>query len=105
VQGADPRGVASQERGHQLLDQIAARTAEVAARLLDHTTPAQRLDFAVALETGVRALERTFHERQIRPKHEVPPVTTPDYLAYCQAIYRGDYREAHKHATRKLENG
>jgi hypothetical protein len=31
----------------------------------------------------------------------VPAVTTPAYVAYCQALFRGDYREAQQHAERK----
>jgi hypothetical protein len=105
VIGDDPRGAASVERGRTLLEQIAGRAAEVGARLLNQTTPEQRGEFIAALESGVQVLEHTFRQRQIRPKHEVPPVTTPDYLAYCQAIYHGDYQAAQIHAQRKLAQG
>jgi creatinine amidohydrolase len=104
VLGDDPRGAAGPERGRELLEQIAGRAVEVGARLLERTPPAERDAFVAAIEAGVRVLEHTFQQRQVRPKHEVPPITTPAYLAYCQALGRGDYADALAHAQRKLED-
>lgn len=102
VLGQDPRGVASQERGQKLLDDIAARNAELALRLLNTTSPVQRADYIAALAAGVKVLARTQALRDSGPKSDVPSISTPAYLAYCQAIYAGDYREAKEQADRKL---
>jgi creatinine amidohydrolase len=101
VLGADPRGTASAEQGRAWLEVIVSRTAEVAARLLNDTTPVQRSDFMEAITAGVRVLEKTAQARQTMPKSRVPSITTPAYLAYCQAIYQGDYRAAKGHAEKK----
>ena len=102
VLGSDPRGTASVEQGRAWLDTITAHTAEVAGRLLEGTTPIQRADFIEALAAGVRVLEKTLEARRALPKAQVPSITTPAYLAYCQAIYQGDYRAAKAHAEKKL---
>lgn len=104
VLGADPRGTASREYGRELLETIATRTAGVAIRLLRNTSPVERADFIETIAVGVRVLERTHDERRLRPKRDVPSVTTPAYLAYCQALYAGAYRDAQAHAERKLSN-
>jgi hypothetical protein len=41
-------------------------------------------------------------ERAVRPKSQVPPVVTPAYVRYLQAIYTGDYKQAQKHAETRL---
>ncbi len=102
VLGPDPRGSASPEQGRVWFEAIASRTAEVAGRLLDATTPVERAAFIEALGAGVRVLEKTSAQRQLLPKAAVPSLLTPAYLAYCQAIYRGDYRAARTHAEKKL---
>lgn len=102
VLGADPRGSASPEQGRVWFEAIASRTAEVAGRLLAATTPVERAAFIEALGVGVRVLEKTLAQRQLLPKAAVPSITTPAYLAYCQAIYQGDYRAARTHAEKKL---
>ncbi len=102
VLGPDPRGVASPERGRKLLDDIATRNAAVALRLLDDTSAVQRADYIAALAAGVKVLNRTQTLRDEGPKSAVPSISTPAYLAHCQAIYAGDYREAKKQADRKL---
>ncbi|MCK6629942.1 MAG: creatininase family protein [Anaerolineae bacterium] len=104
VIGADPRGKASAEKGRELLQTIATRTSEVALRLLRQTSPLQRSDFIEAVRAGVAVLAKTSQQRQILPKKEVPSITTPAYLAYCQALYSGEYRAAKAHAERKLAN-
>lgn len=101
VLGSDPRGAASVEQGRGWLETIASRTAEVAGRILTDTTPVQRSDFLEALAAGVRVLEKTLQARQTAPKSRVPSITTPAYLAYCQAIYQGDYRAAKQYAEKK----
>jgi creatinine amidohydrolase len=102
VLGTDPRGSASAEKGQYLFDAISTRTAEVAKRLLNDTSPIQRVDFIEALEAGVRTLEKIAQHRAILPKKDVPSVTTLAYLSYCQAIYQGDYRAAKGYVERKL---
>jgi len=104
ILGSDPRNAASREFGEQLLGHISTRTAEMALRLLNATTLAQRTDYIEALKAGVRVLEKTVEQRRWVPKQAVPPITTPTYLAYCQALFRGDYQSARAHAERKLGN-
>lgn len=101
VLGADPRGAASPEHGAALLTMIAERTAAVATRLLCETTPLQRIDYIQALAMGVKVLEKTAAARQAQPKAGVPSITSPAYLAYCQAMHQGDYRTALRHAEQK----
>ena len=104
VLGTDPRGSASAERGRELLDQIAGRTAAMAERLLRRTSPVERAAYIEAVAAGVRVLERTLQERETRPKRMVPSLTTPAYLAHCQAIYSGAYALAQAEAERKLSD-
>lgn len=101
VIGPDPRGSASAEGGAALLEQIAGRAAEVALRLLDATTPLERASYIEALAAGVKVLAKTAAQRAAMPKQDVPSITTPAYLAYLQALQRGDYRAAQGHAERK----
>ncbi len=104
VIGSDPRGEASAEKGQALLRTIAARTSEVALRLLQQTSPLQGSDFIEAVRAGVAVLAKTSQQRQVLPKKEVPPITTPAYLTHCQALYAGDYRAAKSYAEQKLAN-
>lgn len=41
-------------------------------------------------------------QRQFKPKRDVPPIVTPAYSGYCQALYAGDYRLARERAEQKL---
>ncbi len=100
--GPDPRGAASPEFGRQLLDTIAQRTADVATRLLEHTTAVERMEWIEALRVTIRVLEKTAQQRATRPKQEVPGLTTTAYLAACDALVQGDYRTAKKHLEIKL---
>jgi creatinine amidohydrolase len=102
VLGVDPRGKAGPEQGRIWFEAIASRAAEVAGRLLAATTPVERAAFIEALAAGVRVLEKIAAQRQLLPQAAVPSITTPAYLACCQAIYRGDYRAAKTHAEKKL---
>jgi creatinine amidohydrolase len=102
VLGADPRGAASAELGEQILEAISARTAEVALRLLNQTTQVDRAKYLDALIAAVRVLAKTTEQRRLLPKNLVPSITTPAYLAYCQAMYRGDYPAAKNFAEQKL---
>ncbi|MBI1881629.1 MAG: creatininase family protein [Chloroflexi bacterium] len=104
VIGPDPRGLASAKKGQELLHTIATRATEVALRLLRQTSPLQRNDFVEAVRAGVAVLAKTSQQRQVLPKKEVPPLTTPAYLAHCQALYAGDYRAAKAYAEQKLAN-
>ncbi|MBP7690641.1 MAG: creatininase family protein [Anaerolineales bacterium] len=101
VLGADPRPTASPERGRQLLDTISTRAAAMAERLLYRTSALDRADYLEAVAAGVRVLERTLEQRQLKPKREVPALTTPAYLDYCRALYAGDYRLACSRAEQK----
>lgn len=101
VIGADPRAAASPERGQELLTLISARAVEVASRLLRRTSAVERADYLEAVAAGVRALERTLDQRQLRPKRDVPPLFTPAYIEHCQALYAGDYRRARARAEQK----
>jgi creatinine amidohydrolase len=102
--GAEPRGTASPKLGAEILKAIAGRLAEVSRRLLRETTPVQRADFIEAIRAGVKVLDKTSQARQLQPKQQVPSISTPAYLAYCQAIYAGDYRLAKSHAEKKYAN-
>jgi hypothetical protein len=102
VLGDNPRHSASPEKGSELFNLIAERTAEVSLRLLKQTAPVRRADFIEALRAGVRVLEKTAQLRATMAKKEVPPIVTPSYMAYCQSIYRGDYRAAKANAEQKL---
>ncbi len=99
--GAEPRGAASLELGAEILQAIASRLAEVSRRLLYETSPVQRADFIEAIRAGVKVLDKTSQTRQTQPKQQVPSISTPAYLAYCQAIYAGDYRLAKSQAEKK----
>jgi creatinine amidohydrolase len=104
VLGADPRGVASVEHGHALMGLIAERAAAFGTRLLRETSAAARSDYIEAVSAGVKVLEKTALARQTQPKSSVPSITTPAYLAFCQALYAGDYREAQGLIERKWAN-
>lgn len=99
--GPEPRGAASPEMGQEILQTIATRMAEVSHRLLHETSPLQRVDFIEAIQAGVKVLAKTSQQRQLKPKKDVPSISTPAYLAHCQAIYIGDYRQAKAHAEHK----
>jgi hypothetical protein len=99
--GAEPRGAASSELGQRLLAAIVEQTATVALRLLQNTSAVQRMDFLEALRAAVKVLEKSAAQREMLPKRAVPGVTTPAYLAACQALYAGDYRAAKAHLERK----
>lgn len=100
--GADPRQGASAAYGAQLIEAIVARSAEVAQRALDEAASARRQELIDTLQVAVQVLEMTLQARVERPKPEVPPITTPAYLAACQALYHGDYQGATAHLQRKL---
>jgi creatinine amidohydrolase len=102
VLGEDPRGKANPEFGEKLLSLISSRAAEVAVRFLRSTSSAERGEFIAATEAGLQVLDRTAQQRRVLPKNQVPPIVTPAYRAFCQALYRGDYRAAQEHAARKL---
>ncbi len=102
VLGPDPRGAASQAEGERLLQDISNRTAEVARRLLNDTSAVQRQDYVEALAAGVRVLAATAKGRAEQPKAAVPSIGTPQWMAYCQAMYRGAYRDAKQAAEAKL---
>lgn len=101
VLGEDPRGKASAEWGNQVFEEIVSRSAEMARHLLA-AAPVERRDYISAVAAGVRVLAKTEEWRGIRPKAEVPSIGTPAYHRYLQALSRGDYREASRHAALKF---
>jgi hypothetical protein len=100
--GPDPRGVASAERGYAVGEEIVSRTSSFLLNLLYHMSALQRAAYMEALRAGTRVLERLVQLRETQPKRLVPPVMTPAYVAYCQALAAGDYTGARAHAERKL---
>lgn len=102
IVGEDPRGKASIDFGRRLVETISERAAAVATRLLRQTSPLERALYIEAVAAGVRALEQTARQRRVLPKEKVPPITTPAYRSYCQAIFEGDYARALGHIERKL---
>ena len=102
--GEDPRTGASPALGEELVERILQRLADLSQRLLGQTPPAERARHIEALAAGVRVLERLAAERAVRPKSEVPPVVTPAYVQYLEALYHGNYLDAQRHAEAKLDN-
>jgi creatinine amidohydrolase len=102
VLGQDPRGEASREHGERIFETIASRTAEVAQRLLSNTDALARVDYIQALRAAVRVMAKIQALRDVHPKSTVPSIGTPAYRAHCQAMYRGEYREAKALAEKKL---
>lgn len=100
--GQDPRTTATAANGHSLLETIVQRSVELSTRILLQTNALQRIELIEAFRANIRVLEKTVQQRQILPKQAVPPVTTPAYVAFCQALFQGDYRAARAHAERKL---
>lgn len=103
VLGQDPRGAASQECGRAWFTLLTMRIAELIQRHLQYNVE-QRQDYLSALQAGLDVLEATMHLRQHVPKEQVPPVTTPAYLAFCQSLWTGDYSAARQHAICKLQD-
>lgn len=99
VLGSDPRQTSID--GRHLVDTIMERSAAVSMRLLRQTTAIQRARYVEGLQIAVRVLAMTFEQRQKMPKSLVPSVTTPAYVAYCQAVFAGDYDSARNHIERK----
>lgn len=81
---------------------IVERLASIADRLLTATSPIERMQYIEAASTGVRVLEWLLAERAAKPKSQVPPVATPAYILYLQAIHAGDYKAAQQHAETRL---
>jgi creatinine amidohydrolase len=102
VLGADPRGRADVATGKELCECIAQRAAQAGLALLYRTSEQQRLEFIEALQAGVAVLEKVSQMRQQLPRQHVPPVVTPAYREFAQALARGDYQAAGAQAKRKL---
>ncbi len=100
ILGDDPRNVRID--GEKLVSEIVSRAAQVTNRLLNDTSPVQRSRYLETLQLAVKVLKKTYEQRQVMPKSLVPSITSPSYLAYCQAIYAGDYLLARQHIERKL---
>jgi creatinine amidohydrolase len=103
VIGEDPRGKASGQSGEVLLEAIVIRAAQMVRRLLE-CPHQERALYRDALAAGVRVLEETGRQRSLQGKDQAPPVVTPAYAAYCQAMCLGDYPAALASAARKLSN-
>ncbi len=100
--GEDPRTSASQSLGKSTVEALVERWSSLANRLLSATTGVQRAQYIEALAIAVRVLENLLTERLAKPRSQVPSLTTPAYLEHLQALYRGDYPAAQKHAEAKL---
>ncbi len=100
--GEDPRQNASPVLGKEMADLIVARLAELINKSLSQMTNVQRAQYIEAVGTGVRALEQLLVARQTLPKSQVPPLATPAYIKFLDALYRGEYVEAQKYAEAKL---
>ncbi len=100
ILGEDPRPSASTQLGEETIAEIVARLAAWAERSLELSGVA-RSQYIEAVAAGVRVLERLLTERQVKPKSQVPPVVTPAYLSFLQALYSGDYGAAIHHAETK----
>jgi creatinine amidohydrolase len=101
VIGEDPRGKASRDWGLTLMNTISARSAEVALRFL-HQEKSTRKAYMEALDAGIRALELTGEQRRLLTREKTPPIATPSYRSFCEAMYKGDYVAAKEFAARKL---
>ncbi|MDX1993062.1 MAG: creatininase family protein [bacterium] len=101
VLGADPREIASAEKGAAMLTQITA-VAEVTVTRLLHQSPVERARYHEVCGLLVRVLAKTFEQRQQLPKALVPSITTPAYLRSLQALYSGQYEQAKQAAEAKL---
>ncbi len=104
ILGQDPRTNASPELGQQAFEMIVERMSAVGARLLNQTSKVERAEYVQALTVGVRVLEKMFAERLCQPKAQVPPLATPAYLDYLQAMGRGEYAQAKQAAEKKWLN-
>lgn len=104
VIGPDPRLNASKAAGEIMLDRIAERLSAVSSRLMNDTSGMQRARYIEAAGAGVRVLEQLLAERTAKPKSQVPPVATPAYIAYLQAMNAGDYSAAQQHAEARLSD-
>jgi creatinine amidohydrolase len=107
--GEDPRGQASAAHGAQLLEAIVERAAQMAQRFSasGFSVPdglARRPAYLAALEAGVAVLEEIQRQRQMFSKATAPPIPTPLYRHYCQALAAGDYEQALVWAEKKLQN-
>ena len=103
VIGPDPHGRASAEWGAQTNALIAERAAWLAQRLLG-AGENERAAYLAAMLESVRVLEAINDLRATRPAAEVPPLVTPAYRAFCQALARGDFDEAQAHARMKRDD-
>lgn len=95
--------MASQERGQAWFALLTTRIADLVQRHLQQDA-AQRQDYLAALESGLSVLEATMQQRQLVPRETIPPIATPAYVAFCQALFAGDYRAARQYAAHKLDD-
>jgi creatinine amidohydrolase len=102
VIGPDPRDTASEAAGIDMLHAIIERLSKLSERLLRDTSAMQRIAYVEAAAAGVHVLERLLAEQSAQPKSQVPPVVTPAYISYLEAIYAGEYKQAQKHAEARL---
>jgi len=93
VIGDDPRGRASEALG---MEATAIAAAAVAGRLrwAVGATDAERRTYVDALAAGRRVLDQLAELRAVLPRHEVPPVLTPTWRRYLEAMADGRYGDA-----------
>ena len=107
--GEDPRHRASAAYGKQLLEAIVERATQMAQRFgaSGFSAPdglAQQPAYLAALQASVDVLEEIQRQRQALSKAAAPPIMTPLYRKYCQALAAGEYEQAMAFATKKLQD-
>jgi creatinine amidohydrolase len=107
--GEDPRHRASAAYGKQLLEAIVERAAQMAQRFSASGVSApdglvRQPAYLAALQAGVDVLEEIQRQRRALSKAAAPPIVTPLYRQYCQALAAGDYEHAMAFAAKKLQD-
>jgi creatinine amidohydrolase len=102
ILGEDPRGNASADVGASTGQAIVYRWAALGERLLTNTSALQRMQYLEALAAGVRVMDKLLAERSVKPRSQVPSLTTTAYLDHLTALYTGDYLTAQVRAEAKL---
>jgi creatinine amidohydrolase len=103
IVGEDPRGKATRDLGVRALEEAASSMSASLERALAEGA-LDRERFAGALAVGLKALEALASMRASRPRSEVPPVVTPEWLQHLKALNSGRYEDAKRHAERKLSD-
>jgi len=100
VIGADPRPSANADFGHRIFNESAARAAFLVSGVRSSTF--DRELWIATLEVVVDVLARMRDLRQLLPRDQLPPITTPDYLQGWSAVAQGRLTEARECFREKL---